>query len=143
VLDYEIFRARSDRLDWYLEKRPEEKKGETMFRAMVLVHRKGDFVFAVDVLIKFNSGESVTEHWDGKDRWVRYTYDKKAKVVSAEIDPEHAVLLDKNFYNNSYVREEDATAKWKIVSYMAHSWPFCGVAEVCWLWVGGNSLLAC
>jgi len=99
------------------------------------------FVFPVDVLIKFNSGESVTENWDGKDRWVRYTCDKKDKLASAEIDPGHAVLLDKNFYNNSYVREEDATAKWKIVSYMAHSWAFCGVAEVCWLWVGGNSLL--
>ena len=61
---------------------------------------------------------------DGKDRWVLYTYDKKDKLASAEIDPDHVVLLDKNFYNNSYVREEDATAKWKIVSYMAHSWPF-------------------
>ena len=117
VLDYEIFRARSDRLDWYLEKPPEEKKGETMYRTMVLVHRKGDFIFPVDVLIEFDNGESVAEHWDGKDRWVRYTYDKKAKLVSAEVDPEHAVLLDKNFFNNSYVEKEDTSAKWKIVNY--------------------------
>ena len=117
VLDYEVFRARSERLDWYVQNPPEEKKGETVFRTMVLVHRKGDFVFPVDILIKFNDGESVTEHWDGKDRWVRYTYDKKTKLLSAEIDPEHAVLLDKNFYNNSYAREEDTSAKWKIVNY--------------------------
>jgi len=117
VLDYEIFRAGSGRLDWYLQKPPEEKKGETRYRTMVLVHRKGDFIFPVDVLIKFDNGESVTEHWDGKDRWVRYSYDKKAKLISAEIDPEHAVLLDKNFFNNSYVREEDTAAKWKIVNY--------------------------
>ena len=84
---------------------------------MVIVHRKGDFVFPVDVLIKFDNGESVTEHWDGKDRWVRYTYDKKAKLVSAEIDSEHAVSLDKNFFNNSYVAEEDTHAKWKIMNY--------------------------
>jgi len=117
VLDYEVFRARSERLDWYVQNPPQEKKGETVFRTMVLVHRKGDFVFPVDILIRFDDGESVTEHWDGKDRWVRYTYDKKAKLLSAEIDPEHAVLLDKNFYNNSYLREEDTTAKWKIVNY--------------------------
>ncbi len=117
VLDYEIFRAGSGRLDWYLQKPPEEKKGETRYRTMVLVHRKGDFIFPVDVLIKFDNGESVTEHWDGKDRWVRYSYDKKAMLISAEIDPEHAVLLDKNFFNNSYVREEDTAAKWKIVNY--------------------------
>jgi len=117
VLDYEVFRARSDRLDWYLEKPPEEKKGETMYRSMVVVHRKGDFIFPVDVVIKFDNGESVTEHWDGKDRWVRYTYDKKAKLASAEIDPEHRVLLDKNFFNNSYVEQEDTRARWKIMNY--------------------------
>ena len=117
VLDYEIFRARSDRLDWYLQKPPDEKKGETMYRTMVVVHRKGDFIFPVDVVIKFDNGDSVTEHWDGKDRWVRYAYDRKAKLVSAEIDPEHAVLLDKNFFNNSYVAEEDTRAKWKIMNY--------------------------
>jgi hypothetical protein len=117
VLDYEILRARSDRLDWYRKDAPKEKKGETMYRTMVLVHRKGDFIFPVDTVIKFNNGESVTEHWDGKDRWVRYTYDKKAKVVSAQIDPETAVRLDKDFFNNSYVSEEDRRAKWKIVNY--------------------------
>src|SRR5882724_10769966 len=117
VLDYEIFRARSDRLDWYLQKPPDEKKGEAMYRTMVVVLRKGDFIFPVDVVIKFDNGDSVTEHWDGKDRWVRYAYDRKAKLVSAEIDPEHAVLLDKNFFNNSYVAEEDTRAKWKIMNY--------------------------
>ena len=117
VLDYEVFKAQSGRLDWYLEKLPDEKKGETMYRTMVLVHRKGDFIFPVDVLIKFDNGESATEHWDGKDRWVRYTYDKKAKLVSAEIDPEHAVFLDRNYFNNSYMAEEDTRAKWKIINY--------------------------
>jgi len=117
VLDYEIRRANSDRLDWYLKDPPKEKKGETVYRTQVQVHRKGDFVFPVDVVIKFDNGESVTEHWDGKDRWVRYTYDKKAKLVSAELDPGTAVRLDRNFFNNSYVEQGDTRARWKIVSY--------------------------
>ena len=117
VLDYEIRRADSDRLDWYLKDPPKEKKGETVYRTQVQVHRKGDFVFPVEVLIRFDNGESVTEHWDGKDRWVRYTYDKKAKLVSAQIDPGTAVVLDRNLFNNSYVQEEDTRARWKIVSY--------------------------
>jgi hypothetical protein len=121
VLDYEIFRARSNRLDWYAKDPPKEKKGETMYRTMVLVHRKGDFIFPVDTEIKFDNGESVTEHWDGKDRWVRYMYDKKAKLVSAQIDPESAVRLDKDFFNNSYVSEEDTRARWKLVN--------------CWTWI--------
>ena len=117
VLDYEIVSARSDRLDWYVEKQPEEKKGETLYEDTILAHRNGDFVFPVDILVKFDNGESATEHWDGKDRWTRYTYHKKAKVVSAEIDPEHKIWLDKNFFNNSYVTEEDTRARWKIMNY--------------------------
>jgi hypothetical protein len=117
VLDYEIRRAASDRLDWYVKDPPKEKKGETVYRTQVQVHRKGDFLFPVAVVIRFDNGEIVTEHWDGKDRWVRYTYEKKAKLVSAQIDPGTAVLLDRNLFNNSYVQEEDTRARWKIVSY--------------------------
>ena len=117
VLDYEIRRANSDRLDWYLKDPPKEKKGETAYRTQVQVHRKGDFIFPVEVVIRFDNGEVVTEHWDGKDRWVRYIYDKKAKLVSAQIDPGNAVLLDRNLFNNSYVQQEDPRARWKIVSY--------------------------
>ncbi len=117
ILDYEIRTARSDRLDWYVKDPPKAKKGETDYRTQVVVHRKGDFLFPVDVVIKFDNGEAVSEHWDGKDRWVRYTYDKKAKLVSAELDPGTHVRLDKSYFNNSYVREENTRAKWKIVSY--------------------------
>jgi aminopeptidase N len=117
ILDYEIRRAGSDRLDWFQKDPPKEKKGETPYRTMVLVHRKGDFIFPVDVLIKFDNGESVTEHWDGKDRWVRYTYDKKAKLVSAQIDPGGAVRLDKDFFNNSYAQEADTRASRKLLYY--------------------------
>jgi len=132
LLDYEIVRATSDRLDWYLEKPPAEKKSETMFRTLVLVHRKGDFVFPTDVLIKFDNGESVTEHWDGKDRWVRYTYDKKARIVSAEIDPQHAVLLDRDFMNNSYVQQADTRARWKVINYW--TW-FTQLLSQCLSWL--------
>jgi len=117
VLDYEISRASSDRLDWYVKDAPKEKKGETVYRTTVIVHRKGDFIFPVDVLIKFDNGESVTEHWDGKDRWVGYSYDKKAKLLSAELDPKTAVLLDKNFFNNSYIAKDDTRAGHKLLFY--------------------------
>lgn len=117
ILDYEILSATSDRLDWQEKNPPEAKKGETTYRTYVVVHRKGDFIFPVDVLIKFEDGETVRERWDGHERWVRYTYEKKAKVVSAEIDHENAVRLDKNFFNNSYVDKEDDRAAGKLARY--------------------------
>jgi hypothetical protein len=113
VLDYEVLGVRSDRADWYLKNQPPEKKGQTLYRDTALVHRKGDFIFPVETQIRFDDGETVREKWDGRDRWVRYEYMKKAKIVSVEVDPDHKVLLDKDCFNNSYTAapHEGATHK--------------------------------
>jgi hypothetical protein len=116
ILDYAVEHVRSDRADWFVKDRPDAKQGETLYRSTVVVHRKGDFIFPVDLEVKFDDGETVLEHWDGRDRWIRYTYNKKAKVVSAEIDPEHKILLDRNTFNNSYVEEADNRATKKLTN---------------------------
>lgn len=125
VMDYEVLRVRSSREDWYQKNPPKEKSGETLFRSTVLVHRKGDFIFPVDVEVKFDNGETATEHWDGRDRWVRYQYDKKAKVVSAELDPKHQAWLDKDFFNNSQTREANQAAHHKLAAYWTVISQFC------------------
>jgi hypothetical protein len=117
ILDYDIAKASSDRLDWFEKKPAPEKKGETLYRTQVIVHRKGDFIFPVDVVMKFDNGENVSEHWDGRDRWIRYSYEKKAKLVSAEIDPGTSVRLDKNYFNNSYVVDGDERASHNLTHY--------------------------
>ena len=125
VMDYEVLRVRSSREDWYQKNPPKEKSGETLFHSTVLVHRKGDFIFPVDVEVKFDNGETATEHWDGRDRWVRYQYDKKAKVVSAELDPKHQAWLDKDFFNNSQTREANQAAHHKLAAYWTVISQFC------------------
>jgi hypothetical protein len=117
VLDYEVLSLNSDRVDWYNKQAVPEKNGQTVYRSNVVLHRKGDFIFPADVAIKFDNGEVVREHWDGQDRWVRYTYEKKAKLVSAEIDPDHKVWLDRNFFNNSKMVQPDTRAKRKLATY--------------------------
>ena len=117
VFDYEILSARSDRTDQYEKHPPKAKRGQTTYRTMVLVHRKGDFVFPVAVLIKFDNGESVRERWDGRDRWVRFSYDKKARILSAEVDPDHRVWLDKDRFNNSQTAEPNRVATRKLATY--------------------------
>jgi Peptidase family M1 domain len=117
VMDYEIARASSEPVNWYEQSPANEKGGSSLLRSIVVVHRKGDFIFPVDVLVKFENGESARERWDGKDRWVRYSYEKKARLISAEIDPENAVRLDKNSFNNSFVAKPDARAANKIARY--------------------------
>jgi len=117
VLDYEVLEIRSDPLDWYEQHPPKPKKGVTAYRDTVLIHRKGDFVMPVEVQIKFDNGEQLLEKWEGRDRWVRYSYDKKAKVVSAEIDPQHTVRLDKNLFNNSSTEQGDRRPARKLATY--------------------------
>ena len=68
----------------------------------------GDFVFPVVAEIKFDNGETIREKWDGQDRWKRYVYLKKAKVLSVEIDPDHQVTMDRNYLNNSIATEAAA-----------------------------------
>jgi aminopeptidase N len=113
ILDYKILDAHSDPVNWYDEKAT-AKDSDVLYRTYVTVQRKEDFVFPVDVKINFDDKQSITEHWDGRDRWVRYVYDRKAQVVSAEIDPSHQVWLDRDFYNNSYVVEADRRATKKL-----------------------------
>ena len=115
ILDYEVLGVNADPLNWW-EKR-KSRSGPPpggMYRDTVLIHRKGDFIFPEEIQIKFENGETVNEHWDGRDRWIRYTYDKGSKVISAEIDPDHKVWLDRSFLNNSMTVKEDTHATRKL-----------------------------
>jgi len=85
------------------EKRPENVI--KAYRNEVTVARYGEWIFPQEVLIVFDDGEKVRENWDGRDRWKRFVYQKTAKVVSAEVDPGHKMVLDANYGNNSRVLE--------------------------------------
>ena len=117
VLDYKVRRADSDRVDWANKDAPEEKRGETFYQTTVLLQRLGDFVFPVVAEVKFDNGETIREKWDGRDRWKRFVYLKKAKVLSVEIDPDHQVTMDRNYLNNSIATEPQRGATVKIASY--------------------------
>jgi Peptidase family M1 domain len=122
VLDYRILKAGSERADLADKNAPkEEKNGETEYASDVVVHRKGDFVFPVTLEVKFDNGEMIRERWDGEDRWRRFTWQKKAKLVSAEIDPDHAIVLDRDRFNNSWLGKPDARATRKLAGY----WMLC------------------
>ncbi len=116
VFDYKVLQINSYPAEWY---KPDlqEKKGETEYISNVVIQRKEDFVFPVETEIKFDNGETVREHWDGRDRWIRYSYKKKAKIVSAEIDPDHKIFLDRNNFNNSYVEQANSAPASKVVNY--------------------------
>jgi hypothetical protein len=120
VLDYEVMKIQAYPVDWYKPKKDRqaaEKGGNAVYRSSVLIHRKEDFSSPVDVEVRFENGEKVREHWDGRDRWIRYEYEKKSKIAAVELDPEHKIHIDRDNFNNSKTPERHSRATWKLTNY--------------------------
>jgi aminopeptidase N len=135
VMDYEVLKVDSFPANWYEEKKKSAGKKDdkdTVYRSYVWLHRKEDFVMPVEVEIKFDNGEKVREHWDGVSRWTKFGYEKKAKVVSAEIDPDHTVQIDRNDFNNSYVVEENGKPARKVANYWLFATQWLGQYLAWW-----------
>ena len=79
-------------------------------RSEVTVARYGEMIFPQEILVTFENGDKVREFWDGRDRWKRFVYDREVRVRSAEVDPDHRLLLDVNWLNNSRVIEAGSAA---------------------------------
>jgi hypothetical protein len=73
--------------------------------AEVLVRRLGGVRLPVEILVELEGGRTVTEAWDGQDRWTRLRY-PGARVVRALVDPERKIAIDVNPSNNSWVDEK-------------------------------------
>ncbi len=131
VLDYEVLKITSVPVDWYKENL-KEKRGVTEYISNVWIHRKGEFVIPVDVEVKFDNGDKVREHWDGQDRWVRYAYQKKAKLESVEVDPDHNLQLDRNKFNNSHIEEVNSAPARKLANYWTCISQFCAQLLAWW-----------
>jgi Peptidase family M1 domain len=137
VLDYEVLNIQSFPANWYEDKHDgkvgkKDDKHDTLYQSYVSVHRKGDFVMPIEVEIVFDNGEKVRELWDGQSRWTRFAFQKKAEVVSAEIDPDHTVQIDRNFFNNSYVVKANPKPTYKLSTYWLFVVQWCSQALAWW-----------
>jgi len=138
VLDYEVRKIETFPADWYEEKKDKkdekkkDAKDDTVYTSYVWVHRKEDFVLPVEVEVVFGNGEKVREHWDGQSRWTRFAYQRKAKVVSAEIDPDHKILIDRNELNNSRRAEPNGKPAGKLSNYWLFITQWFGQALAWW-----------
>jgi len=118
VMDYSVARVESLPVNWYQEQKRGKEDKDTVYRSYVWLQRKQDFAMPVDVEIKFQNGEKLREHWDGANRWIRFgPYEKKTKIASAELDPDHRIQIDRNDFNNSYTAEPNGKAARKVSNY--------------------------
>ena len=111
----QVYRS-SNVFDYGVQDLKSARDGE-QYHTSVIVRCYGEAIFPVDVVVTFRDGERMTEHWDGRDRWKLYTYDRSAQALTAEVDPRRVLLLDVNYTNNSKTLEPKgggAATKWSM-----------------------------
>ena len=88
------------------------------FHTTVIARRYGEGIFPVDVRVVFENKEEARWRWDGRQRWKAFEIDKPVRAASAQIDPDHVLLLDVNYTNNSATLKPhaaQAARKWSLV----------------------------
>ena len=134
VMDYKVLKIESFPVNWYEEKQSAFQKEDknTTYSSYVWVQRKRDFVMPVEIEIKFDNNEKVREHWDGAERWTKFAYQKKAKVISAEIDPDHKIQIDHNDFTSSHTAEANGKPARKLGNYWLFVTQWIGQALAWW-----------
>jgi hypothetical protein len=74
----------------------------------LVVRRYGEVIMPVDILVSFADGQQVRDRWDGRDRWKAWRWERPARAVAAQVDPERVLLLDVNSTNNSWTLRPEA-----------------------------------
>jgi hypothetical protein len=116
VLDYSVDGFSTEPVRWWQPTYTERARCQAGCLSTVFLRRKGDFILPVTAEIVFDDGTRLRERWDGVDRWTRLTYNRNAKVISVEIDPDHLIPLDRDVFNNSFTTQADPIPARKLTS---------------------------
>jgi hypothetical protein len=87
------------------------------YRTTVVVRRFGEAVFPVDVRVVFENKEELRWQWDGLDRWKLFEFERPVRASFVQVDPDHVLLLDVNYTNNSVTlspKSAAAARKWSL-----------------------------
>jgi hypothetical protein len=107
----------SNTFDYAVQELISERSGDGPYRTTVVAQRLGEATFPVDVVTTFEGGEQIKERWDGAARRMTYVYERPARAVTVQVDPQRVLLLDVNYTNNSRTlqpRADEASAKWAL-----------------------------
>jgi len=112
----QVYRG-SNTFDYGVQLLTSTPAGAGRFRTTVVARRFGEAVFPVDVVTTFSDGTKKTERWDGVERRIIYRYDTNVRARSVQVDPNHVLMLDVNYTNNSRTlqsRAGEASVKWSL-----------------------------
>ena len=92
-----------------------------LYQSEVVVQRRGDGRFPIEVLMVFEDDSEVRHSWDGQARWTAFVEERSSKLDYAVVDPDRKLMLDTHVINNSMVRKSRAglpalkwSSKWNL-----------------------------
>jgi hypothetical protein len=124
VFDYAVASVSSEEVkaDGYADEHgkpvyqsPPQGSGKKSYATRVVFRRLQDGVLPVDLLLKFENGEELRQQWDGRSTWKLVTATGPSSLKYAAVDPEHKIVLDVNYTNNTMALSPDVrftAAKW-------------------------------
>jgi hypothetical protein len=68
------------------------------------------------LVVRFEDGTRETLSWPVEERWHRYQFEKPIPIVSAQLDPDGAVMLDLNKLDDGRTRKASrlAVGRWTL-----------------------------
>jgi Peptidase family M1 domain len=109
------FEGKDGKLEMKPPARGTEDRKDGPRESVVTVVRKGEVRMPVELVVEFADGRTVSERWDGRDRWARFRYEG-AEVVAAAVDPARKIAIDVDPANNDWISDRGparrAATKW-------------------------------
>lgn len=93
-----------------------EKQSDTRYESDILLHRRGNLAWPVEVRVSLADGKTQRHHWDDDRRWKKIRVQHTAPVVAAQLDPERKVWLDLNRLNDGLRVEADPTGARRVAT---------------------------
>jgi hypothetical protein len=110
-----------------------EKAKKQIYETKVTIRREGEAVAPVDIRFDFEHGVTERRTWDGQYRWIKYTFSKPQKLQRVQLDPDHKLLLDVNFTNNSRTLDQTrlrTPVKWTSTLLFWVQWMMAAVSSI-------------
>jgi hypothetical protein len=137
-VDFQVLRAVSERRDGYtgyddagktvnfeLGKKPKKpviKDEKRPYETVVVIGREGDLPLPVDVLLRFENGQTYRATWDGTTKWLRLRTTYDSRLAQVVIDPDGRIVLDRDPFNNvrNVGKVKGPSASAKVRAYAMH-----------------------
>ena len=84
------------------------------YRIEVELGRVGDLIAPVEVELDYTDGHSERRSWDGRARWVRWTFDAACDIEAVTVDPDGVWLLETRRGDNRWRRRPSSGPRFGI-----------------------------